>query len=199
MALADLTLEDIMGDQIDDRAFAAEAADTGSESNGSGQGTRYRIYKGEYIMLIKSVRIREAADERRSLAMVGALHNNKEKYRGTVFPEISWQYRENRNGKLDLKSRLFGNLVHALGAPQGTPLPEFIEGIVDEFVRVYVSEYFRIGFDDLLEEDKPESDSGYKTLVFINADVEGDLKANHYMDKGYDSQGMVLSIKPLEQ
>jgi hypothetical protein len=192
MALKDLTLDDILDDQIDERAFDEDAGDT------SCGDTRFRVRKGEYNMTIVSTRIQEDRNERRSIGIVGKLYNEAGKFRGTVFPEISWQYQNNRAGKLDLKSRLFGNLAAALGAPRGTDLPDFIKGIDQEVVRVYVSEYFRIEWADLLEEDHDGSpDSGYKSMVFINDDKEGDAKAEHYLDLGYKSQGMVLSIKPL--
>ena len=194
MALNELTLDDILEDQIDERAFEADAKNTSS----GGDAKKFRVRKGEYNMAIVSTRIQEDKNERRSIGIVGKLTNEGGKYRGTVFPEISWQYQNNRAGNLDLKSRLFGNLAAALGAPRGTELPDFIKGISDEVVRVYVSEYFRIEFDDLLEADQEGAEnSGYKVMVFINDDEEGDKKADHYLDLEYKSMGMVLSIKPL--
>jgi hypothetical protein len=187
----ELTLQDILEDQIDTRAFDAPEPVKDKP--------RYRILKGEYIMTIGAPRIREQADERRVAVLVGKLTNEEGEYRGMVFPEISWQFRENRNGRLDLKSRLFSGLVAALQAPQGTPLPDFLEGITDETVRVYVSEYFRIPFADLLDEDKEGvEETPFKTYVFINSGAEGDAKAEHYLNLGFKSEGMVLSISAFE-
>lgn len=195
MALAELTLEDILEDKIGEaQAIEATAAD---EAGGSSE-KKYRIRKGEYAMKVNQTRIKEDANGRRYVTIIGALENAEGTYRGTVFPEISWQFKENQNGKLDLKSRLFGNLVHALQAPAGTPLPEFLDGIMDEYVLVYVSENFRISYDDLLPEDKEGvQKTEYKTLVFINEGAEGDAKAKVYLALDYKSQGMVLSIKPI--
>ena len=189
----ELTLQDIIKDQIDARAYEPP-----TEDDSTGSTRQYRIRKGDYVMTINSTKIKEAADGRRFVTLVGKLENAEGIYRGTVFPDISWQYRENRNGKLDLKSRLFGNLVYALGAPTGTPLPDFLEGIEQETVRVFVSEYFRANYEDLLEADQEGAeDNGYKTMVFINPDKDGDAKATHYLDAGYKSEGMVLKITAL--
>jgi len=191
----ELTLEDILEDQIEDRHTEVPADDGESQ----GKGTRhYRIRKGDYVMTINSVKIKEALDNRRYVTLVGKLENTEGTYRGTVFPEISWQFRDNRNGKLDLKSRLFGYLVKAVGAPIGTRLPDFLEGIVDETVRVFVSEFIRVEYADLLGVDREGvDDNGYKAMVFINPDKEGDARAAHYLNAGYKSEGMVLGITSL--
>lgn len=192
----ELTLEDILNDQIEGHHTESPAADDTATTGGATR--HYRIRKGDYVMTINSVKIKEDYNERRFATLVGKLENAEGTYRGTVFPDISWQSRDNRNGKLDLKSRLFGNLVFALGAPIGTPLPQFLEGVVDETVRVFVSEYFRVDYSSLLEEDKEDAeDNDYKTMVFINPDKNGDAKAAYYLDGGYKSLGMVLNITSL--
>jgi hypothetical protein len=193
-----LTLDDVLGDQIDERTYDAEA----TKSPGGGQ-TRYRIRPGQYIMQIIDTHIRESNAGRRFLALYGKLYNEEEKFRGMVFPSVSWQYEERPQGGLDLKSRLFAQLVSALGAPKGTDLADFLAGVKDEFVRVEVSEYFQVKNEDINTEHVNEATAAriaegnpeYTTFVFTNGKDE---IANYYLDMEYESKGMVLEISALE-
>lgn len=196
MALAEITLDDILQDQIDDRAFEAPTVQVARQKRSDG---KYRVRKGEYNMIIEDVTLKEKPDGRRFATLRGKLENSKGVYRGTVFTDISWQFRTRQDGKLDLPSRMFQSLVGALEAPKGTPLPDFIDGIQDETVHVYVAEIFYVPFEQAVPEDKEgKTDNGYSLKVYINDTDEDDAKANHYLDIDLKSRGEVLSITPVQ-
>lgn len=196
MALTDLTLDDILEEQIDQRAFEAPApAGTRKVARQKRSDGKYRVRKGEYNMVIESVQLKEKPDGRRFATIRGALENARGVFRGGVFMDISWQFRTRKDGKLDLASRMFQALVAALGAPANVTLGDFIEGIQQETVHVEVSEYFLVPFDQLVPEDQEgRTDNGYLQKIYINDTDADDAKANHYLDIDLRSRGEVLGI-----
>lgn len=183
-----LTLSDVLTDQIDKRAFEAPA---------EVPERQYRIRTGEYIAHIKKTFLRVAESTgRRSQSLLMVLYNESEKYRGSCFAKVSWQFVQKDNGDLDLQSRLFQQLVNVLGAPSSAKITEILEAVEGEYVRVYGSEYFNVKLSDLLDKDKARDllAEGRSTSFDF---IETDQAASAYMKLGYKSEFMVLRIKLL--
>lgn len=182
----------VVEEKVEERKTAAPAV----------KPNTFRSKRGNYTGRIINAEKKELGD-RGCINMRMDLHNEAGKRVGTAFPTISWVEVEKEPGKLDLKSRLWGETVRALGIPSSETIEGIVQGLPESVLDVYVTEYFKVPVADLYtdaERQEALSFSDKRTLEtvvfsFINDDDEGEEKAKAYLKAGYRSQAMVLSIR----
>lgn len=198
MAYKELSMDDLMKDQIDARAF-----DAPQQQEKKAETKRYRTRTGEYFAHCARTFPREVEKGynagRRFLSVMMKLYNEDQKYRGTTFAPISWQLKTTSKGDPDLDFRLFQQMVQVLGAPPTAAPHEVCEAVLDQWVKVWGMEMYRVKIKDLLDESYREKllSAGKNPEWTVNVMVDDDATAESYLDKGYKSEFKVMSIKEI--
>lgn len=193
MAFKTLTLDDVLNDKVDEKAF---------EKPKKRNEKYYRTRTGEYAAILSKTYLREVAsgpqEGRRFMSIQTKLYTRDGRYRGTCYTAVSWKHFSKANGEADLKFKLFQQLVSAMGAPMSTPLDEILAAIEGETVLVWGKEFFNVPTNEMYDKEigaKLLADGRQTAWDFVEEDQ--DEKALYYLRKGYKSEFMVFRISEL--
>jgi len=198
MAHKKITLADVMGDTIDQKAFEKPAP--------SGKKKAFRTKTGGYIghLAATYLKIVDSGpnEGRKFMSVLVKLYTEDKKFRGTAFAQLSWMLRTKANGDPDLQFKLFQQVVNVMGAPATADLSDILEAVQGEYMAVWGKEYFNVKVKDLLPEDRDKAGNrGPEHTVFVFIEDGEDEKAEYYMsagDEGYESKFMIMRFSELE-
>lgn len=200
-----LTVDDVLNDQIDDRAFDAPEVTSGGKGilNPVSGKKVYRTPTGNYVGHFAKTWLKiveQGANEgRKFLSIHVKLYDESDKFQGSTFAKVSWIRVQREDGKDDMQFRLFQQIINILQAPRGTPVSEVLEALDGEYVGVWGKEYYAVKYKDLLEAHKAgalRTEPEDETFVFLDAGQ--DEIALHYIAAGYDPKFMVMQFEKLE-
>ena len=187
-----LTLEDVMGDQIDAKAFEAPVEPAKKEHY-------FRTKTGSYLAHVHKTFIQVVdggpKEGRKQISLLLKLYDDTKKFQGSCFARASWMLYSKADGSPDLTFRLFQQLVTVLGAPPTAALPDVLEAIPGEWIQVWGKELYKVPVADLLPEHAAKA-NGRTSLVYVYP--ETDDEALYYLRKGIKSEFDVMNISALE-
>lgn len=192
-----LTLEDVLEDVVDQKAFEAPAEVS--------QGGARRIKSGTYKAHVARTYLRQqdggVNEGRKFLSMQMKLYLDDDEFQGIAFAKASWSLVTKKDGTPDMQFRLFQQLLQALGpVPVETPLVDILEAVEGEWLEVWGKETYNVANADLLPAHQKDAQPGSKTtMVFLDEGPSGDAVATAYIGKGYKPDFMVMSIRKIKE
>lgn len=202
MGFKNLTLDDVLGDKINEKAFEAPAQKAKSSGVPTVNGKKmYRTRSGEYVGELSKTWIRITEAGRKYVSILVKLYTEEKAFRGSAFTKVSWNLVTKADGSPDLQFKLFQQLISVMGAPRTAGVDQVIGAIAGEYVQVWGQEHFDVKICDLQDKAlaaaelakgrKPENTK----YVFI---AEGDdAVAEHYMSLGYESKLFIMRISDM--
>ena len=184
--MPDLNIEDLYKTYTTDEQIK-ESFDRFTASTGRYQfaATKAEKVLGADDHVIESLRGRPHA---RLFGRMTHVVDGVDKKAGSVGADVSWETRKDAKGKPDKASKLWGQLVVALGMKDKS-VGEVLDAVAQYPISVYVNESFKVPAT-AEERAKTGRDSVYKTARDAEARKE-------YRSQGYEARNFIESISKL--